>query len=103
MKSEARIDTFHAAWEKTRQPMVIVPNDEAAAISNSWPSTWVGETYTLFERNMLDVFRDSATIIATVAQALVISLLMGFLFWDVGLNAEGDFCVFLTQKVFKIE
>jgi hypothetical protein len=86
-KSLARIDKFVNTWEANRMPISVVKNDEAKAYDESWQSTWIGETSCLLERNLKDASRDVPTFFAAVGQSLIISLLLGFLYWDVSLDA----------------
>jgi len=88
-ESLARIDTFHQSWEKKRMTVEIIANDDASKVATGWPSTWFGEFFVLLDRNLKDVSRDKATLGATLGQGLIICLLMGFLFWQVKLDASG--------------
>lgn len=88
-KSLERIEQFSRAWDQARKPAEFTINDAASRFSTSWPSTWIGEFFTLLDRNMKDVIRDKATLGATLGQGFIICLLMGFLFWQVQLDASG--------------
>jgi hypothetical protein len=51
---------------------------------SKYPSTWLGEFSVLLHRNMVDVMRDVATLGATLGQGIIITIIMGFIFFRLG-------------------
>ncbi|KAJ3087492.1 ATP-binding cassette sub- G member 2 [Quaeritorhiza haematococci] len=106
-ESLKRINMFHEAWESKKNRFlldgkdvpdtVVISTDEKKGAElavpvpkgSKWPSSWIGEFWTLLDRNMKDVRRDKATIGATIGQGIIIMLVMGFIFFKVTDDAAG--------------
>ncbi|KAL3895831.1 MAG: hypothetical protein SGCHY_004460 [Lobulomycetales sp.] len=96
-ESLQRIEMFTQAWinlEKSRNSIadpladqIPVEADQSliARSEAKWPSTWFNEFLTLLERNLKDEVRNPETLGATIGQGIVILLLMGGLFWQLGI------------------
>lgn len=93
--STKRINLFQKAWE---QKMVHSPlsakvdlkeSDSKTFRKISYPSPMYYEILTLLKRAMLDVFRDSATLGATLGQGVFITIVLGFIFFRLPLSLSG--------------
>ncbi|KAJ3330848.1 hypothetical protein HDU76_004694 [Blyttiomyces sp. JEL0837] len=91
-ESGARIDKFDQEWrrvsnEKQTSPQSsqMLPIEER----DTWAVSWFTEFTVLFERNMKDVFRNAATIRASLGQAVFLVILMGFIFFKLPKDDSG--------------
>ncbi|TPX31490.1 hypothetical protein SmJEL517_g05210 [Synchytrium microbalum] len=87
-----RIETFAKAFEAA--PKAVMPDtrsadDELKDSIATWNSTWFYELTVLFARNIKEVFRDKATWFATIGQSIFLTILLGFIYFRVGLDSGG--------------
>lgn len=90
--SKARIDIFIAAYKKIEEsslpPVVRIPDNELRKTAD-WPSTMLGEMAVLIDRNLLDDFRDKATVGAAIGGNVFTALVLCVLFTQVTNDASG--------------
>ena len=88
-----RCKALQEAWEKSigNAPNFQKATDSAVdeATQKTWPNNWLYEFMILLRRNTLDVLRDPATLGATFGQAIINMLLIGFIFFQSGLDQAG--------------
>ena len=94
-ESSERIKLFKSSWDKVsnidepssggdRRGLSSNPSNKTA-----WPSSWFHEFGILFHRNMVDVSRDAATLGATLGQGIIITLILGFVYFQLPTSIAG--------------
>lgn len=88
-ESLERIKKFSQAWDTEQVHLDPSLPPLTPRKKNAPPtSSWFGEFFILLERNLVDEFRNPETIAATLGQGIIITLLMGGLFWRLKLDAD---------------
>ena len=98
-ETTARIEKFAAAYEAVRKNHLSEAPPDAGIRSKTtngglfnkveWASTWSIEFVTLIKRNLIDVRRDAGTLGATLGQGVFLTILLGFIFYQVQLDIAG--------------
>ncbi|KAI9141200.1 P-loop containing nucleoside triphosphate hydrolase protein [Paraphysoderma sedebokerense] len=88
-----RVHRFQKSWEEShyndafkKQQAADIDISDAKVSSRA---NWIQQFFTLLSRNMKDVVRDKATLGATLGQSVIITLIMGAVFWQLGSDAAG--------------
>ncbi|KAI8905043.1 P-loop containing nucleoside triphosphate hydrolase protein [Gorgonomyces haynaldii] len=87
--SQKRITSFVEAYNKIKPQGRKGFEADTSFAKSIWPASWFQEFSVLLDRNFVDLKRDKATVIGTLAQSVFITILMGFIFWRLGLDVAG--------------
>jgi ABC-type multidrug transport system permease subunit len=90
--SKSRIQTFYEAWNRKSDSKLALPQNSKAILLAKPPKidcNWWHELTVLVKRNWLITIRDKVSFIAAVGSSLVVSLIMGALFFRSGVDSSG--------------
>ncbi|KAJ3103624.1 ATP-binding cassette sub- G member 2 [Phlyctochytrium planicorne] len=92
--SMSRIQTFADAWERERpnlpNKLVIESSTHRqGSRKERYHSSWMSQFAVLLDRNMKEIGRDPATLGASIGQGIIICIIMGFIFYRMGLDQAG--------------
>lgn len=92
MKSLERVKAMEEQWSNETLPPVQYTSPAANPkqdCDKRWTNSFLYELRVLCERGIKEEIRDKATIGATFGQAIVNTLLLGFVFWRIPLDSKG--------------
>lgn len=91
LSSTERVTHILDNWDKIKSTIFITPSVDLSISENSSqskriqkPNPWFTELYILFSRNAVNTRRDVISIFAIIFQTLVLLLLLGFTFFQLG-------------------
>ena len=89
--SLARVQVLQDSWNTAEMvmPEIVAKEDVQKRTSKYWPNSAWYELMVLLRRNFQDLSRDKATIGATLGQAVINMLILGFVFLQMDLSSAG--------------
>ncbi|KAI8905004.1 P-loop containing nucleoside triphosphate hydrolase protein [Gorgonomyces haynaldii] len=87
--SQKRITSFVEAYNKIKPQGRKGGEVNHVSSRTVWPASWLQEFAILVERNVLDTVRNKSTVIGILGQSIFITIIIGFIFWRLGLDVAG--------------
>jgi ABC-type multidrug transport system permease subunit len=85
-KTKERVEIFSKAYKEIERgnltPTLVTKNESKCTECTVWPSNIFKEFYILLGRNLLNNSRDKAVFVASLAQAMFLSLIISLLYWQ---------------------